>query len=67
MVPSFPMHGRDLMKFQHQGFGTLLVEEAKRIAREEHGNVKLSMISGIGVHCYYEKLGYKLNGPFTLM
>ena len=29
--------GRDPSKFQHQGFGTLLMEEAERIAREEHG------------------------------
>jgi histone acetyltransferase (RNA polymerase elongator complex component) len=28
---------RDPSKFQHQGFGTLLMEEAERIAREEHG------------------------------
>ena len=29
-----------------QGFGTLLMEEAERIAREEHGSVKLAVISG---------------------
>lgn len=40
------MHGRDPTKFQHQGFGTLLMEEAERIAREEHGSVKLAVISG---------------------
>src|SRR5690606_33740196 len=28
---------RDPSKFQHQGFGTLLMEEAARIALEEHG------------------------------
>lgn len=41
-----PVHGRDPTKFQHQGFGTLLMEEAERIAREEHGSVKLVVISG---------------------
>lgn len=41
-----PVHGRDPTKFQHQGFGTLLMEEAERIAREEHGSVKLAVISG---------------------
>ncbi len=29
-----------------KGFGTLLMEEAERIAREEHGSVKLAVISG---------------------
>ena len=32
-----PVAARDPSKFQHQGFGTLLMEEAERIAREEHG------------------------------
>jgi elongator complex protein 3 len=41
-----PVHSRDPTKFQHQGFGTLLMEEAERIAREEHGSVKLAVISG---------------------
>lgn len=41
-----PMHSRDPTKFQHQGFGTLLMEEAERIARDEHGSVKLAVISG---------------------
>ncbi|KAI8825084.1 uncharacterized protein EV422DRAFT_244821 [Fimicolochytrium jonesii] len=41
-----PIHNRDPTKFQHQGFGTLLMEEAERIAREEHGSVKLAVISG---------------------
>lgn len=59
-----PLHSRDPRKFQHQGFGTLLMEEAERIAREEHGSEKLSVISGVGVRNYYAKLGYKLDGPY---
>ncbi|CAG8786830.1 15546_t:CDS:2, partial [Gigaspora margarita] len=57
-----PMHSRDPMKFQHQGYGTLLMEEAERIALEEHGSVKIAVISGVGVRGYYEKLGYRLEG-----
>ena len=41
-----PMHSRDPTKFQHQGFGTLLMEEAERIAKNEHGSLKLAVISG---------------------
>ena len=35
-----PVAARDPGKFQHQGFGTLLMEEAERIAREEHGGLR---------------------------
>jgi len=59
-----PIHNRDPTKFQHQGYGTLLMEEAERIAREEHGSTKISVISGVGTRHYYRKLGYELDGPF---
>jgi elongator complex protein 3 len=35
-----------VVKMHRKGFGTLLMEEAERIAREEHGSVKLAVISG---------------------
>ncbi|KAK9365501.1 hypothetical protein V1509DRAFT_632831 [Lipomyces kononenkoae] len=59
-----PLHSRDPRQFQHQGFGTLLMEEAERIAREEHGSAKISVISGVGVRNYYGRLGYHLDGPY---
>lgn len=59
-----PVHSRDPTKFQHQGFGTLLMEEAERIAREEHGSVKLAVIAGVGTRHYYRKLGFELDGPY---
>jgi len=59
-----PVAARDPNKFQHQGFGTLLMEEAERIAREEHGAVKIAVISGVGTRGYYRKLGYELDGPY---
>jgi len=59
-----PIHGREKSKFQHQGYGTLLMKEAERIARDEHGSEKLSVISGVGVRSYYERLGYWLDGPY---
>jgi elongator complex protein 3 len=59
-----PVHARDPKKFQHQGYGTLLMEEAARIAAEEHGSRKISVISGVGVRSYYAKLGYYLDGPY---
>ena len=59
-----PVHGRDKDKFQHRGYGTLLMKEAERIARDEHGSSKISVISGVGVRSYYAKLGYTLDGPY---
>lgn len=59
-----PVSGRDPTRFQHQGFGMLLVEEAERIAREEHGSSKLLIISGVGTRHYYRKMGYELDGPY---
>ena len=59
-----PVHSRDPTKFQHHGYGTLLMEEAERIAREEHGSWKLAVISGVGTRQYYRKLGYELDGPY---
>jgi len=59
-----PVSARDPMKFQHQGFGMLLMEEAERIAQEEHGSEKLLVISGVGTRHYYRKLGYELDGPY---
>jgi len=40
------------------------MEEAERIAREEHGSKKIAVISGVGTRHYYRKLGYELDGPY---
>jgi len=61
-----PIHSRDPTKFQHQGYGTMLMEEAERIAREEHGSNKIAVISGVGTRHYYRKLGYELEGPYMV-
>lgn len=61
-----PVHERDPGKFQHKGFGTLLMEQAERIAREEHGSQKMIVISGVGTRQYYRKLGYHLEGPYMV-
>lgn len=59
-----PVGAQDPAKFQHQGYGTLLMEEAARIARVEHGSTKIAVISGVGTRDYYRKLGYELEGPY---
>ena len=50
---SVPVSSKDPTKFQHQGFGKLLMEEAERIATVEHASIKLAVISGVGTRHYY--------------
>ena len=44
----------------------MLMEEAERIAREEHGSFKLAVISGVGTRHYYWKLGYELEKTYMV-
>jgi len=61
-----PISSRDPSKFQHMGYGSLLIEEAERIAKEEHGVKKIAVISGVGTRNYYRKFGYVLEGPYMV-
>lgn len=51
-------------KVQHRGFGSMLLAEAERIAREELDARRLLVISGIGARDYYRKRGYRRKGPY---
>ena len=42
------------------------MEEAERIAKEEHESTKMAVISGVGTRHYYRKLGYHLEGPYMV-
>ena len=44
----------------------MLMEEAERIAIEEHGVSKLAVISGVGTRHYYAKLGYHLEQTYMV-
>ncbi len=48
---------------QHKGFGRKLLAKAEEIAREACKK-KMVIISGVGVRGYYEKFGYKRDGPY---
>ncbi|XP_025830938.1 probable elongator complex protein 3 [Agrilus planipennis] len=60
------VHERDPQKFQHQGYGALLMEQAERIAIKEHRSTKIAVISGVGTRNYYRKFGYELEGPYMV-
>ena len=42
-----PVQMKNPSKFQHQGFGLLLMEKAEKIAKCEHFSTKISVISGM--------------------
>lgn len=64
---SFSMLLLDLLRpIVEQGYGTLLMEEAERIACREHRSTKIAVISGVGTRHYYRKLGYELEGPYMV-
>lgn len=42
------------------------MEEAERIARNEHLSDKMAVIAGVGTRNYYRKLGYHLEGPYMV-
>lgn len=50
---------------QHQGFGKQLMQKAEEIAKKNKKK-KIIVISGIGVREYYQKIGYKLEGPYMV-
>lgn len=55
----------DQGSIQHAGWGKKMLEKAEMIAKENSKN-KMIIISGVGVRKYYEKLGYKLEGPYMV-
>ena len=55
-----PLGTRQNQAAQHRGLGEKLLREAERIAREEFGADRLSVLSGVGAREYYRPLGYKL-------
>ncbi len=55
---------KDDMLWQHKGYGSELLKEAEKIAKEEFNKDKILVISGIGVRDYYRKFGYHKDGPY---
>lgn len=50
-------------RVQHKGLGRRLMEEAEAMARR-NGKDRMVVISGVGVRGYYQKLGYRHDGPY---
>lgn len=50
---------------QHRGFGSRLVEEAEKIARDQN-YFKIAVIAGVGVRGYFRKFGYWLEESYMI-
>ncbi|HZW55514.1 MAG TPA: tRNA uridine(34) 5-carboxymethylaminomethyl modification radical SAM/GNAT enzyme Elp3 [Nitrososphaerales archaeon] len=50
---------------QHHGFGTRLLLESERIAKEEFRRKKHIVIAAVGTKEYYRNRGYRDDGPFV--
>ncbi len=59
-----PIGERLNISWQHRGYGSRLLLEAEKIAREELDARKILVISGIGVKPYYRRMGYMDDGPY---
>jgi elongator complex protein 3 len=64
--PEVRMGERSDETAQHRGLGANLLQEAERIAAEEFGTDRLSVLSGVGAREYYRPLGYSLGGAYMI-
>ena len=59
-----PINKDEKSSWQHKGFGSLLLKEAERIAREEFDKKKMIAIAGVGVKQWFAKRGYSYEGVY---
>jgi elongator complex protein 3 len=62
--PLAPVGLRLKESWQHRGFGSHLLHEAERTAREDLDAEKMLITSALGTKRYYAKLGYAPDGPY---
>jgi len=59
-----PVGSRSEEGWQHRGYGSMLLREAERIAREDYDAKKILILSALGVKQYYAKQGYRKDGLY---
>lgn len=52
-------------KWQHRGYGKMLLDEAERMGRERFDAKKILVTSGLGAKEYYRRRGYENEGPYV--
>ena len=65
--PEVPLTEQREGAAQHRGLGKALLAEAERIAGEEFGIARMSILSGVGAREYYRsECGYSLQGDYMV-
>jgi elongator complex protein 3 len=65
--PEVPLSQQQESAAQHKGLGKALLREAERIANEEFGAPKMTVLSGVGAREYYQtEFGYHLEGDYMV-
>ncbi|MBI5391622.1 tRNA uridine(34) 5-carboxymethylaminomethyl modification radical SAM/GNAT enzyme Elp3 [Candidatus Woesearchaeota archaeon] len=62
---TLPLGEKSEKSLQHRGFGRKLMEKAEQIAKEQ-GKDKIVVISAVGTHEYYKKVGYEKEGVYMV-
>jgi len=63
--PLVPVGKHSSKAWQHKGYGSVLLSEAERLAREDYDLKKLLVISALGTKQYYMRFGYKRDGIYV--
>ena len=63
--PLVPVGKHSTRAWQHKGYGSILLSEAERMAREDYSSKKLLVISALGTKQYYMRFGYNRDGVYV--
>ena len=63
--PLVPVGKHQSKAWQHKGYGSVLLSEAERAAKEEYNRTKMVITSALGTKEYYKRLGYGYDGPYV--
>jgi len=63
--PLVPVGEHLARAWQHKGYGSILLSEAERLAREDYDLKKLLVISALGTKQYYMRFGYERDGVYV--
>jgi elongator complex protein 3 len=63
--PLVPVGKHSSKAWQHKGYGSILLSEAERLAREDYDLKKLLVISALGTKQYYMRFGYNRDGVYV--
>jgi elongator complex protein 3 len=63
--PLVPVGKHLARAWQHKGYGSILLGEAERVAREDYDSKKLLVISALGTKQYYIRFGYEHDGVYV--